>query len=143
MQPRWGGNIWIGNGCKLQEHVLMITNEGDIRLGNDVVIGPFTVLYGGGGLTIGDETLIGGHTMVVPGNHVTADHSVAIRAQGMSQVGVTIGSNVWIGSHVTVLDGVAIGEGAIVAAGSVVTKDVAPFDVVMGVPARRRSNRRA
>ncbi len=49
---------------------------------------------------------------------------------------VEIGANVWLGADVTVLDGVTIGEGAICAAGSVVTKDVPPYAIVAGVPAK-------
>ena len=49
---------------------------------------------------------------------------------------VRIGKNVWIGSHATLLPGVTVGDNAIVAAGAVVTKDVAPNTVVGGVPAR-------
>jgi carbonic anhydrase/acetyltransferase-like protein (isoleucine patch superfamily) len=47
-----------------------------------------------------------------------------------------IGNDVWIGENSIVMDGVTIGNGAIVAAGSVVVKDVAPFSIVGGVPAR-------
>jgi acetyltransferase-like isoleucine patch superfamily enzyme len=50
---------------------------------------------------------------------------------------VIIGSDVWIGTRAMVLDGVNIGDGAIIGAGSVVTRDVKPFEVVAGVPARR------
>lgn len=45
-------------------------------------------------------------------------------------------NDVWIGAHVTLLSGVTVGRGAIVAAGAVVTKDVPPYAVVGGVPAR-------
>jgi maltose O-acetyltransferase len=49
---------------------------------------------------------------------------------------VRIGDDVWIGGHATILPGVTIGDGAVVAAGAVVTKDVPPYTVVAGVPAR-------
>jgi acetyltransferase-like isoleucine patch superfamily enzyme len=50
---------------------------------------------------------------------------------------VTIGDHVWLSTRVTVLPGVSIGEGAVVAAGSVVTKDLAPYGLYGGVPARK------
>lgn len=50
---------------------------------------------------------------------------------------VVLGNDVWIGARSTILDGVTVGDGAIVAAGAVVVKDVAPYEVVGGVPARR------
>lgn len=51
-------------------------------------------------------------------------------------ISVTIGNDVWIGGHSTILPGVTIGDGAVIAAGSVVTKDVAPRTLVDGNPAR-------
>jgi phosphonate metabolism protein (transferase hexapeptide repeat family) len=50
---------------------------------------------------------------------------------------VIIGNDVWIGHNVTVLPGVRVGDGAILAAGAIVTKDVAPYEIVGGVPARK------
>jgi hypothetical protein len=50
---------------------------------------------------------------------------------------VTIGHDVWIGHGTIVMPGITIGHGAVIAAGAVVTKDVAPYEIVAGVPARR------
>ncbi len=52
------------------------------------------------------------------------------------KIAVKIGNDVWIGTGVTILQGVSIGDGAIIAAGAVVTKDVAPYEIVGGVPAK-------
>ena len=49
---------------------------------------------------------------------------------------ITIGDDVWIGSHAVILPGVTIGNGAVIAAGSVVVKDVGPFQIVGGIPAK-------
>jgi Acetyltransferase (isoleucine patch superfamily) len=54
---------------------------------------------------------------------------------------ITIGNDVWIGANVIIVDGVSIGDGAIIAAGAVVNKDVAPYTIVGGVPARIIKNR--
>ena len=57
-------------------------------------------------------------------------------AQTPSKGDVTIGNDVWIGNNVQILSGVTIGDGAVIAAGAVVTKDVDPYTIVGGVPAR-------
>jgi acetyltransferase-like isoleucine patch superfamily enzyme len=59
----------------------------------------------------------------------------------VTQQGIVIEDDVWIGNRATVLDGVRIGKGAVVGAASVVTKDVEPYTVVMGNPARVVSRR--
>lgn len=57
-------------------------------------------------------------------------------ADSKSKYHVVIGNDVWIGSYVRILEGITIGDGAIIAAGSVVTKDVPPYAIVGGVPAK-------
>lgn len=54
---------------------------------------------------------------------------------------VEIGNDVWIGANVTVMRGISIGDGAIIAAGSVVTKDIEPYTIVGGVPAKKIRDR--
>ncbi|MEO7216469.1 CatB-related O-acetyltransferase [Mucilaginibacter sp.] len=54
---------------------------------------------------------------------------------------VTIGNDVWIGNNVMIMDGVKIGDGAIVAAGAIVTRDVQPYEIVAGIPAKFVRNR--
>ncbi|MNG32136.1 Virginiamycin A acetyltransferase [compost metagenome] len=69
-------------------------------------------------------------------NHVFSDKTKPIKEQGIYRQGITIEDDCWIGSNVTILDGVTIGTGSVVAAGAVVTKDVPPYSVVGGVPAK-------
>ncbi|HBI15603.1 MAG TPA: hypothetical protein DDY20_08840 [Desulfobulbaceae bacterium] len=89
---------------------------------------------------------IGAHTQIAPGCFIT-DHShgiareLRIDQQPCSEYPVCIGCDVWLGTKVTVLAGVTIGDGAIIAAHSVVNKDVAPYEIVGGVPARFIRNR--
>lgn len=63
------------------------------------------------------------------------------RPEGESSYSIIIGNDVWIGSHALIMAGIRIGDGAIVAAGAVVTKDVEPYTIVAGVPARPISKR--
>ena len=81
---------------------------------------------------IGDDVLIGHNACLLTLNHAKEPENRA----DMYPAPIHIGDKAWLGSNVTVLPGVTIGEGAIVAAGAVVTKDVAPNTIVGGIPAK-------
>jgi maltose O-acetyltransferase len=75
-------------------------------------------------------------------NHAFVDTSRPMRDQGAGEISpVTISDDVWIGMRVIILPGVTIGRGAIIGAGAVVTKDVPPYCVAVGNPARVVRNR--
>lgn len=107
-----------------------------IRIGENVGIGEYAYLGGGGGLTIGDDCIIGQYFSCHPENHFFDKHETLIRQQGTERKGIRIGNNCWIGAKVTVLDGVEIGDGCVIAAGAVVTKSMPANSIVGGVPAR-------
>ena len=136
VENRFGGRIRLGDRVRLDHGAMIFSQNGNVDIGPNVYVGPYAILYGGGGLKIGRDTLIAAHVVVVPSNHVVDDPDVSISSQGMSMKGVTIGEDVWLGAGVKVVDGVTIGRGAVVGAGSVVTRDVDAFDIVVGVPAR-------
>ncbi|KYH43056.1 DapH/DapD/GlmU-related protein [Branchiibius sp. NY16-3462-2] len=102
-----------------------------ITIGQHCTIGDTAFLDGRSGLVIGDNVNLGSHVTIY-----TRQHDVD--SPDFAEVGgpVHIGDYAWIASHAIVLPGVTIGEGAVVAAGSVVTKDVAPYTLVGGNPAR-------
>ncbi|MBC7523084.1 MAG: acyltransferase [Flavobacterium sp.] len=136
-----GGSIEIGNKTELLYGVVLMTYGGKIKIGKNCSINPYTILYGHGGLTIGNNVLIAGHTMIIPANHNFSKLEIPINAQGESRKGITIKDNVWIGSGCKILDGVTIESGAIIAAGAVVTKNVATNTIVGGIPAQILKNR--
>jgi acetyltransferase-like isoleucine patch superfamily enzyme len=139
--------IRIGDATTVDEHATLrasgvLRNLGEgISIGDRTAIGLRDFLHGGGGITIGDDCLLGPDVAVLSENHVADSRQVPIRAQGERRAPVVIGNDVWIGAKAVVLAGVAIGDGAIVAAGAVVTKDVAPYTIVGGVPAREIGKR--
>jgi galactoside O-acetyltransferase len=111
-------------------------NDGGITVGSHCYIGPNSVLFGGAGIEIGDSVLISPGVVITSHQHSYDRVGVDIRLQSLRFGRVVIERDVWIGANATVLPGVRIGRGSIVGAGAVVTRDVAPGTVVMGVPAR-------
>ena len=105
----------------------------NIHLGERVFVNSGCRFQDQGGIYIGDDALIGHNVVIATLNHALDPSK---RAATHPQR-VVLGKSVWIGSNATILPGVAIGDGAVVAAGAVVTKDVAPRTVVGGVPAKK------
>lgn len=114
-----------------------------IRIGNNSGIGEYSSIGGSGGVEIGENTIIGQYFSAHPENHNFAEISQLIRDQGTTRAPITIGDDCWIGARVTVLAGVSIGKGSVVAAGSVVTRDLPPWSISAGIPARVLRNRKA
>lgn len=107
------------------------TTRGGVTIGVGTTIDQDAVLDGRGGLTIGRHVVTGTQVCLL-----TADHDPQSPTFAGRVAPVTIGDRAWLGTRAMVLPGVTVGEGAVVAAGAVVTRDVAPFTIVGGVPAR-------
>jgi acetyltransferase-like isoleucine patch superfamily enzyme len=137
-----GGSIVIGRNCEFLKGSIVETYGGRIRIGNDVSLNYYSILYGHGGLTVGDDVRIAAHVVVIPANHGIAEEEL-IRRQHLTKRGVTIESDVWIGAGVRILDGVTVPTGCVIAAGAVVTSslDLEPKGIYGGVPARKISVR--
>ena len=137
LRARYGGTITIGDNCVIYRGVIIDpgTKDGSVVIGDRCSVNPYSVLYGHGGLKIGNDVLIAAHVVIIPANHGIEIGST-IRDQPIDSNGITIGNDIWIGANVTILDGVTIGDGAVIGAGSVVTKDITPYSVNVGSPAR-------
>lgn len=104
----------------------------NLTLGKNVFINACCNFQDQGGITIKDGALIG-HKVVM----ATVNHGYAPEKRQLNYPApIVIGRNVWVGSSATILQGVTVGDDAIVAAGAVVTRDVAPGTIVGGVPAK-------
>ena len=104
----------------------------NITIGKNVFINSGCHFQDQGGVWIGDDVLIG-HNVVF----ATINHDLEAKNNRKNHYKpITVKDHVWIGSNVTVLPGVTIGEWAVAAAGAVITKDVEPYTVVGGVPAK-------
>ncbi|WP_204102361.1 MULTISPECIES: acyltransferase [Spirulina sp. CCY15215] len=129
-------SLKIGDRTNVGISVIIKCYGGNIKIGNDCSINPFCVLYGQGGLTIGNCVRISPHTVIVPSNHKFDDPDIPIFKQGLTKKGITIEDDVWIGAGAKILDGCIIGKGSVIGAGTVLTKSVKPYSIVVGVPGK-------
>lgn len=137
------GTIRARSSCRLEAGVQLDAWGGRIELGHRVFIGPYTVIYGHGGVEIGDDVLISMHCRVLSSNHSIPVPGTLIRSQADELLPTSIGKDVWLGAGVTVLGGVSIGEGCVVGAGAVVSQSLPAGSIAIGVPARIVGSRAA
>lgn len=107
---------------------------GDVLIGDFTRIGLHNTIIGP--VTIGNHVNLAQGVTITALNHNFEDITLRIDQQGVSTNTVTISDDVWIGTNSVVLPGVTIGTHSVVAAGAVVTKDVPPYTIVAGVPAK-------
>jgi len=105
-----------------------------ISIGDRSELGSGSLIYGG--VHIGSDVLMGPDVKIITRNHLFEDPTIRISDQGTVFQAVTIDDDVWIGANVVILPGVNVGKGSVIAAGAIVTKDIMPFTIVGGVPAK-------
>lgn len=140
-------SIEIGDNCAIRG-VLYAVENGKLKIGSHTYIGSNTQVGAIENVTIGNYVIISNYVRIIDNNN----HPIEpVKRKAMILSGfynenwewnnslskaIVIGDNVWIGEFVRVLKGVTIGEGSIVGANAVVTKDVPPYTVVAGNPAK-------
>ena len=129
-------SISIGDNCLFFPWVVLRDWGGYIKIGDNCTINSFCYINGNGGVEIGDNVRIAPQCVIVSVNHKFEDIDVPIYMQGVSTKKIIIEEDCWLGANVKVLAGVHIGKGCVIGAGSVVTHDIEPFSVAVGVPAR-------
>jgi acetyltransferase-like isoleucine patch superfamily enzyme len=145
--------IEIGDGTHISGELLVFNNGGNIKIGKDCYIGDHSRIWSADDILIGNNVFISHNVNIMDTNGHELDHVERIENYKKridigypSEKGniltapVTIKDFAWIGFNSIILKGVVIGEGAIVAAGSLVTKEVQPYTLVAGNPARKIKN---
>lgn len=130
-------NIVMGGNCYIAAHAY-VTDE--ISAGDHCTFNPYATVRGQ--VRLGSGVRIGAHASILGFTHNHEDTTQPIYLQGVSSAGIVIGDDVWIGSGAVILDGVRVGSHCIIAAGAVVSRDVADYTVVAGNPARVLRDRR-
>ena len=130
----------IGNRVVFYPRLWIISGR-NLRLGDDVDLATGVLITTDGGVTIGARTLIGYRSQILSSNHVVPPDKGQIFGSGHVKSAVSIGKDVWIGANCIILPGITIGEGAVIGAGSVVTKNVKPYVISAGNPAKEIKSR--
>ncbi len=140
--------ITIGDNSRIEGELFVFAHGGQISIGDWCFIGPASRIWSAISLSIGNRVLISHsvsimdsltHPIVPSLRHrqfqkiISSGHPKAIE---LGEKPVSIEDDVWVGAAAIVLRGVTIGKGAVVGAGAVVTKDVPPYTIVGGNPAR-------
>ena len=140
--------IRVGDHTHIEGDLQVFWHGGKIRIGEWCYLGTGSRIWSKNSITIGDDVLIShlvdihdntGHPRSAELRKKEARQQLSIGSglaeSHLESAPIVIEDRAWIGFKASVLKGVRIGEGAIVAAGSIVTKDVAPYTIVAGIPA--------
>lgn len=132
-------NIKIGSNCTFSKGCFIIAHtDGEIKIGDNFSINVNSYLGAadGGYINIGNNVLISQNVVLRASNHRFSDISIPINQQGHTVGSIIIEDDCWIGANVVITPNVKIGKHSIVGAGAVVTKDIQPYSIVAGVPAK-------
>lgn len=112
---------------------VVIEGAENVVIGDDVAMAPFVHIWGQGGIRIGNRVMIGSHCAI---STLTHDYRERNMKNTLLSTEILIEDDVWIGGHCVIMRGITVGKGAVVGGGSVVTKNVEPYAIVIGAPAK-------
>lgn len=143
----WPHQVSIGNNCVL-EHDIHFKYDGIWKKGPSIILGKDVFVGTGCEFNVRLAVKVGDHSLIASGcRFIDHDHGTDRDGLMGPQLGkegeIILGKDVWLGCNVVVLKDVEIGEGAIVAAGSVVTKSIGPYEIWAGIPAKKISERKS
>jgi acetyltransferase-like isoleucine patch superfamily enzyme len=118
----------------IEDYAVVNNGMGHVHIGDNTFVGLFDVVIGP--VTIGNNVIIAQHVVISGLNHGYENVHSPIKNQPCTTAEIVIEDDCWIGANAVVTAGVRVGKHSVVAAGSVVTKDVPPFSIVGGNPAR-------
>lgn len=133
---RSNGKIVLRKGVRTGTEVwLVAANDETFVVGNNSILGSYSIFNGGHGLHIGTNCVFAAFVYVNTSDHKFRKNEL-IKNQGFFGAPIEIGNDVWLGGHVFINKGVRIGHGAVIGAGSIVTRDIPGYSIAAGNPAR-------
>lgn len=136
-------NIWIGDNVYVGHNsILKAYYKNEMKIGDGTWIGQNCFFHSGGGIEIGKDVGIGPSVKILTSNHVNEYLYQAVLHNPIEFKKVVIEDDSDIGVGAIILPGVVVGKGSIIGAGAVVTKNIPPYSVAVGNPARILRNRK-
>jgi len=134
--------IRIAKSAIVHPSAMIFPESGYIEIGENSTVNEFCVIHGLGGVRIGSGVRIGCHTVIHTVHHRSKRLDIPIWRQGVYGKLVIIEDDVWVGAHCTILGGVRIGAHSVIGSHSLVTRDIPPYSIAYGVPAKARRSRK-
>lgn len=132
-----GDKVTVGSYAIIRPTNLYGGDPGEgLKMGDNSSIGPYSYIGCSGYIEIGNNVMISPRVSIYSENHNFDEVDLPMIDQGVTRSFVKIEDDCWIAANAIILAGVTVGRGSVVAAGSVVTKDVPPYSVVAGNPAK-------
>ena len=133
---QWG-KLRINLGSNVTLHsTIILQGSGNLTIKKNSFIGSFSVIGVNESIEIGENVMIAQAVSIRDTDHAFDRTDIPMKQQGITTKPIVINDDVWIGYGAVITKGITIGQGAIIGANAVVTKDVAPFTIVGGVPAK-------
>ena len=136
LRARYYANIFAACGRKKYPWIastVIFSSPENISCGNDLRLNPQVYLIGRGGIEFGNNVIVSAGAKILSSTLNLTEGKITRRHVHKK---VTIGNDVWIGLNAVIMDGVTIGDGAVVGTNAVVTRDVPPYAIVVGLPAK-------
>jgi acetyltransferase-like isoleucine patch superfamily enzyme len=124
----------LGENSIIEDFATINNGVGAVKIGKETLVGIGDVIIGP--VTIGDHVILAQNVVISGLNHTYIDISRPIKDQPVITNLIVIHDDCWIGANSVITSGVTVGKHSIVAGGAVVTKDVPPFAIVAGNPAK-------
>lgn len=124
----------LGNKSTIEDFSTINNGVGDVIIGNETRIGIGNVIIGP--VTVGNNVIFAQNIVLSGLNHSYEDISKPIHKQPVTTAPIVVENECWVGSNAVITAGVTIGKHSVIAAGAVVTKNIPPYSIAVGNPAR-------
>jgi len=124
----------LGSYSTIEDFCTINNGVGDVIIGNETRVGMGNVVIGP--VNVGNHVILAQNIVISGLNHCYEDINLPISKQSVTTALITIEDECWIGANAVITAGVMLGKHSVIAAGSVVTKNIPPYSVAVGNPAR-------